>query len=123
MFVCLPARADYTVEVSYRTSGLSWQPDYAAVMGDGDRVDLTSWATVKNDTGLDLVGAQLTLVDESPVRSRAVALSSAPLSHRVAPVAASPSCVTSPHVGPAILPGYCRTSGPWACADGVNGTG
>ncbi len=50
-----------TVDVSYRTAGLSWQPEYTAVLGDRDEVDFTAWATVRNDTGLALVAAELTL--------------------------------------------------------------
>jgi hypothetical protein len=52
----------HTVELGYRVAGLTWQPEYTAVLGDGDVVDLTAWATVRNDAGLDLAGAELTLV-------------------------------------------------------------
>ncbi|MBZ0236524.1 MAG: hypothetical protein K8M05_29625 [Deltaproteobacteria bacterium] len=47
----------HTLDVSYRTYGLTWAPEYTAVLGDGDVVDFTAWATVRNDTGLDLPAA------------------------------------------------------------------
>lgn len=53
-----------TLDVSYRTFGLSWAPEYTAVI-DGDQVDFTAWATVRNDTGVELGGAELTLVSET----------------------------------------------------------
>ncbi len=56
----------HTIDVSYRTYGLSWAPEYTAVLGDGDALDFTAWATVRNDTGLDLPGTELTLVSEAP---------------------------------------------------------
>jgi len=73
----------HTVEVSYRTAGLSWQPDYTAVIGDGDHVDLTAWATVQNDTDLDLVGADLTLVDQPPSRPRGAAAGAGPVHFKI----------------------------------------
>ncbi len=57
----------HTIEVSYRTYGWSWVPEYTAVLADGDAIDFTAWATVRNDSGLDLVAGTLTLVSESPV--------------------------------------------------------
>jgi len=55
----------HTIDVSYRTYGLTWAPEYTAVLGDGDAVDFTAWATVRNDTGLDLPASDLTLVSDS----------------------------------------------------------
>lgn len=54
-----PGRHD--VVVSYRTDGLSWQPDYSAVMAEDGTVDLSAWATITNDTGSDFGDADLTL--------------------------------------------------------------
>lgn len=54
----------HTLDVSYRTYGLTWAPEYTAVLGDSDRVDFTAWATVRNDTGLDLPASELTLVSD-----------------------------------------------------------
>jgi hypothetical protein len=55
----------HTIDVSYRTYGLSWAPEYTAVLGDGDAVDFTAWATVRNDTALDLPATELTLVSDA----------------------------------------------------------
>ena len=55
----------HTLDVSYRTYGLTWAPEYTAVLGDGDVVDFTAWATVRNDTGLDLPASELTLVSDA----------------------------------------------------------
>lgn len=54
-----------TLDVSYRTYGLAWSPEYSAVV-DGDVVDFTAWAAVRNDTGLDLTATELTLVSDAP---------------------------------------------------------
>jgi hypothetical protein len=56
----------HTLDVTYSSRGLSWQPEYAAVLGDRDAVDFTAWATVRNDAGLDLVHADLTLLGDGP---------------------------------------------------------
>lgn len=64
----------HTVEVAYRTQGLSWQPEYGAVLGDADAVDFTAWATVRNDSGLDLVAGELALVTAPPAAPGATGL-------------------------------------------------
>lgn len=48
-------------EVSYHADGLRWTPSYTAVI-DGDAVDFSAWATIANRSGLDLDGAELTLM-------------------------------------------------------------
>jgi len=53
----------HTVEVSYRTSAMSWQPEYSAVLGEGGAVELSAWANVTNQSNIDFVDAQLTLAD------------------------------------------------------------
>lgn len=52
----------HTVELSYHAAGLAWTPSYTAVIADDDAVDLGAWATIGNHSGLDLDGAQVTLV-------------------------------------------------------------
>jgi hypothetical protein len=76
----------HTLDVSYRTFGLSWAPEYSAVL-DGDSVDFTAWATVKNDTGLELSATELTLVSDTPVSTSGAFVGPAPrppLSFKVA---------------------------------------
>lgn len=51
----------HTVEVSYRTDAMSWQPEYSAILGDGDQVELSAWANVLNESGIDFVDAEITL--------------------------------------------------------------
>ncbi|HVK74613.1 MAG TPA: DUF4139 domain-containing protein [Kofleriaceae bacterium] len=86
----------HTVDVSYRTAGLSWQPEYTAVLGDGDAVDFTAWATVSNQSGLALDRAELTLV--------AGTLATAPVGARAPIGAAPPAPVQFKVARPADLP-------------------
>lgn len=52
-----------TVEVSYRTDGLRWDADYTAVLDESkNAVDLSAWATINNDTGVEFKDAELVLV-------------------------------------------------------------
>lgn len=56
----------HAIEVSYHASGLSWLPSYTAVLADDDTVDFSAWATIANRSGLDLDGAQVTLLSGDP---------------------------------------------------------
>ncbi|HVV87604.1 MAG TPA: DUF4139 domain-containing protein [Kofleriaceae bacterium] len=56
----------HSMEVSYHADGLSWTPSYTAVLGDDDAVDFSAWATIANRSGLDLDGAQVTLMYADP---------------------------------------------------------
>jgi hypothetical protein len=50
------------IEVSYRTDGLAWEPDYSAVFDEAKQtVDFSAWATVSNGTGADFTDVDLTL--------------------------------------------------------------
>ncbi len=53
-----------TVELSYRTEGLSWTTDYLAILND-TRLDFSAWATVKNATTATFDSAELVLVDQA----------------------------------------------------------
>ncbi|HTJ44975.1 MAG TPA: DUF4139 domain-containing protein [Kofleriaceae bacterium] len=60
------------IEVSYRTDGLSWEPDYSAVYDESKgTVDFSAWATVSNGTGAEWKDVELTLASgdatETPV--------------------------------------------------------
>lgn len=53
----------HDVEVTYRADGLSWSADYLALYDEGAKtVDFSAWATLRNGTGTDFDGAELTLV-------------------------------------------------------------
>lgn len=65
----------HTVEVSYHAAGLAWSPSYTAVLLDDDAVDFSAWATISNRSGLDLEGAQVTLLVPDAGRSGAAATS------------------------------------------------
>ncbi len=53
----------HDVEVSYRTEGVSWTPDYVAVLDvDGTTVDFSALATVRNQTSAGFDDVELTLV-------------------------------------------------------------
>jgi hypothetical protein len=56
----------HQADVSYRASGLAWSADYAAVLdGASNKVDLSGWVTVSNQSGTDFSDAKLTLVSSS----------------------------------------------------------
>ena len=53
----------HKVEVTYRAEGLSWSADYLALFDEGAKtIDFSAWATLRNATGTDFDGAELTLV-------------------------------------------------------------
>lgn len=53
----------YPVKVSYLTGGLSWKADYVATINQNeDRVDLTGWVTLNNNSGAEYKEAKLKLV-------------------------------------------------------------
>lgn len=61
----LSSESGYTgaLEANYLARGLSWQADYALTLdSSGDRAELASWATLTNQTGVDLPEARLTVV-------------------------------------------------------------
>ncbi len=52
-----------TIEISYFTSGISWQADYTALMNDsGDTMKLEHFVTVSNHSGEDYAHAEIRLV-------------------------------------------------------------
>lgn len=57
----------HNVEVTYRAEGLSWSADYLALFDEGAKtIDFSAWATLRNATGTDFDGAELTLVSGGP---------------------------------------------------------
>jgi len=57
-----PAGKDINAELGYLTTGLGWHADYVARYdAEGNRLDLTAWATVSNTTGLEYKDAKLKL--------------------------------------------------------------
>ncbi len=53
----------HDLEVSYLTSGITWEADYIAVANkDDNRVDLTGWVTITNYAGATFKDAKLKLV-------------------------------------------------------------
>lgn len=54
------------IEVSYRTDGLRWDADYTAILDDEkatkSAVELSAWATITNDTGVEYNDSELVLV-------------------------------------------------------------
>jgi hypothetical protein len=62
----------HDVEVSYRAGGLAWNADYTAILDEKQNtLDLSAWATIRNQTGVDFDGAKVVLVsgalDVAPV--------------------------------------------------------
>jgi len=57
------AKQETSVDLSYLTSGLSWNADYVAQYDpDAGRMDLKAWATVTNTTGVNFKDANIKLV-------------------------------------------------------------
>lgn len=57
-----PEKASRPFELSYLTSGLSWQPYYTAVLTQNGQLNLQGWATLTNQSGKDFINQPLTLV-------------------------------------------------------------
>jgi hypothetical protein len=54
----------HEVEVTYRTGGITWSADYAAVHDPAaGTMDLSAWVSLRNDSGLDLDGTRVVLVE------------------------------------------------------------
>ncbi|MFH1447394.1 MAG: DUF4139 domain-containing protein, partial [Candidatus Micrarchaeota archaeon] len=54
---------DHRLEVTYLTSGITWEADYIAVVNrDDDRIDMTGWVTITNYAGTTFKDAKLKLV-------------------------------------------------------------
>lgn len=57
-----PTGKDIAADLVYLTGGLGWHADYVARYdSEGDRLDLSAWATVANTTGVDFKDAKLKL--------------------------------------------------------------
>lgn len=54
----------HQVEVTYRTGGISWSADYAAVHDqEAGTMDLSAWVSLENNSGMDLRDAAIVLVE------------------------------------------------------------
>jgi hypothetical protein len=54
----------HEVEVTYRTGGLTWSADYAAIHDpEAGTMDLSAWVSLKNDSGMDLDDVRVVLVE------------------------------------------------------------
>jgi hypothetical protein len=52
-----------SVRLSYLSRGLDWQATYSAVLDAGEsQLDLTSWVSISNESGMDFDRAQLNLI-------------------------------------------------------------
>ncbi|MBK6766272.1 MAG: DUF4139 domain-containing protein [bacterium] len=57
-----PSAAHQEAEVSYLTSGLSWNADYVAVIDESNKADLSAWVTLNNTSGASYKNAKLKLI-------------------------------------------------------------
>ena len=48
--------------LAYLTSGLSWKTDYVANVRSNDKLDLTGWVTISNNSGIDYERAKIQLI-------------------------------------------------------------
>ena len=70
------------VEISYRTDGLAWEPDYSAVLDDAkNTIDFSAWATVTNGTGAEFTDVELALASGDAGAGAAAAAGGAPATH------------------------------------------
>lgn len=51
-----------TLELSYMTDGLSWQPAYVVEMNGSGKAMLSSWAELRNDSGVDFINAHIRMI-------------------------------------------------------------
>jgi len=69
-----PGSGEVEVEFSYRTRGARWEPAYEArLSGDGAKLELVLFATVRQGTGEDWTGVQVEITNARASRSLAVA--------------------------------------------------
>src|SRR5262249_6064174 len=76
--VSCPPGQTAQVELSYLVGGASWAPAHEARVGDGGAVEISSYATVTQETGEDWSGAHLVLSTAVP-RQNATPPTVAPL--------------------------------------------
>lgn len=48
--------------LAYLTGGLSWKTDYVATITDKNKLDLTGWVTINNNSGVDYDNAKIQLI-------------------------------------------------------------
>lgn len=53
---------DKNLYLAYLTSGLSWKTDYVANVKSADKLDLTGWVTITNNSGIDYERAKIQLI-------------------------------------------------------------
>ncbi|MBQ8482163.1 MAG: DUF4139 domain-containing protein [Alphaproteobacteria bacterium] len=53
---------DQNLYLAYLTSGLSWKTDYVANVKSADKLDLTGWVTISNNSGIDYERAKIQLI-------------------------------------------------------------
>jgi len=63
-----------TLHLAYLTHGISWQTNYVANVSGSDKMDLTGWVTISNNSGVDYNKAKIQLIsgDVNIVRNTAV---------------------------------------------------
>lgn len=50
------------LQLAYLTGGLSWKTDYVANVVDNNKLNLTAWVTINNESGIDYENAKIQLV-------------------------------------------------------------
>jgi len=62
---------DKNLRLAYLTDGLSWKTDYVANVNSRDKLNLTGWVTINNESGIDYENAKIQLIagDVNVVRS------------------------------------------------------
>ena len=56
------AAASKDLSLAYLTNGIGWKTDYVAKVNGADKLDLTAWVTINNQSGADYKNAQIQLI-------------------------------------------------------------
>lgn len=54
--------ADKDLALAYLTNGIGWKTNYVAKVSGADKLDLTAWVTINNQSGADYKNAQIQLI-------------------------------------------------------------
>ena len=54
--------ANKNISLAYLTNGISWKTNYVAKVTDKDKLNLTGWVTINNESGIDYNNAKVQLI-------------------------------------------------------------
>ena len=90
------------ISLAYLTNGISWKTDYVAKVVNNERLDMTAWVTINNESGTDYSDAKVQLVAGKVNQTREVV----PMSDMVMLAAAPKMAMGNRAVGEQDLSAY-----------------